>query len=259
MTPEHVQPQATQKSAQRSRAKSVLAAVGLLFLTSTSHGDADYSGTYILIQETATVTSLPVLADVTATTRAVSVQNLTQEGARLRGSGELCDVHLTSTSKMITMTLPQAFIRALPPVITDAVLDRRGGKLRFTQRPETIVLGASLSQPKTEPLPTEQDDPRVVDSDGDGHPGVTVNVSGFVSGDIYLVQRGTSSLDGWAQGDGFAGAVRFTNEQKILDATSRFLKSGPNAKPDLKKSRFVLKRVPSSTTCAQAKRLASSL
>ncbi|HEY5957748.1 MAG TPA: hypothetical protein VIV60_14390, partial [Polyangiaceae bacterium] len=35
---------------------------------------SDFSGTYLLVQQTVTVSEVPVLSDVVATTRAVSVQ-----------------------------------------------------------------------------------------------------------------------------------------------------------------------------------------
>ena len=38
------------------------------------------------------------------------------------------------------------------------------------------------------PLPGEADDPRVVDADSDGNPGVTVQVRGLIDGEVYMVQ-----------------------------------------------------------------------
>lgn len=216
----------------------------------------EYSGTYVFLQQTVTVAEMPVLADVVATTRAVSIQRLVQEGERLRGSGALCSLDLESTSSLVKMELPAAFRRSLPPVRIDAALTPKNGGWIFRQAPQTLVVGARLAA--GESLPTKPEDPRVVDQDGDGKPGVTVRVSGLVSGEIYLVQRSTSRLTGALRGAAFTGRIDFTNEQRVLDASLGVLKDGPEAKPDPGRSYFRLEKVADGTDCAGARRLAGS-
>lgn len=217
-----------------------------------------YSGTYVLLQQTTTVAEVPVVADVVASTRAVSLQKLRFEGDRLYGQGTLCDLRIESSSSLVKTELPAAFRRALPPVRTDARLLEQDGKLFFQQGWQTLVVGARLERPDA-PLPTSAEDPRVVDADGDGQPGVTVKVSGLVSGEIYLVQRSRSRFRGEQVKDGFRGRIEFENEQSILGATRSVLKSAPDAKPDWNRSFFYLKKVPDSTSCAAATQIAESL
>lgn len=216
------------------------------------------SGNYLLLQQTVTIARVPVLADVIATTRALSIQKLELRGDRLIGDGRLCDLKIESSSDLVKTELPEAFRRALPPPRTDAKLEVRDGRIFFRQAAQTLVLGAKLKSPG-EALPTSVDDARVVDSDRDGHPGVTVRVSGFVSGEIRLAQRSTSRLSGVAVDGGFHGRVEFQNEQVVLDATNPLLKNGPTSEPDFARSFFRFEKIPNDAGCDEAKRRARSI
>jgi hypothetical protein len=218
--------------------------------------DADYSGTYILLQVSTTVTRLPVVDDYYGSARSVSVQKLSQQGDRLRGVGHLCELKMVGSNDLIVTELPDAFRRAIPPVVTDAELRTEGSTVRLRQASQTIVLGAKLKSPETDPLPEKPADPRVTDDDKDGHPGVTVKVRGLVNGEMYLTQRSRSSLDGVANESGFRGLINFRSEQRVLEATSVFLSSPPANGPDPSRSYFILQRVSSGTSCAEAIRWA---
>jgi hypothetical protein len=211
------------------------------------------------VQETTSVTKLPILADVVATTRAVSLGKLTFDGTMLSGTSTLCSLDLDSSSNLVKMHLPPAFRRALPPVRTNARIAKKGDKTTFTQAAQTLVVGAQLARPESERLPSRKDDARISDPDNDGKPGVTVKVSGIVNGEIYLVQRSTSRLTGYKTSGGFEGRISFTNEQSILGASRSVLKRPTNAKPDPSRSRFRLYRARSGTSCAQAMRRAKDL
>jgi hypothetical protein len=222
----------------------------------SSVAEESLSGVYLFVQTTTSITKMPVLADVVATTRAVSIQRLTFDGEWLRGSGTLCDVQMRSSSRLVKTILPPAFRRALPPVVTNARLKKTGGTMTFHQPPQTLVIGAELEAKHTDPLPKTPHDSRVRDHDEDGKPGVTVLVSGIISGEIYLVQRSTSHLTGHATPDGFQGTIYFSNDQSILDATKGPLKRNPNATPDPNRSEFVLRKVNPNVTCSEAQGIA---
>lgn len=241
------------------RSKSLLALGGTLcalFAPAASGAEDSLSGVYLYIQKTTSVTKMPVLSDVVATTRAVSIQNLTFDGEWLRGTGTLCDVQIESSSKLVKTVLPAAFRRAIPPVQTNARLQKTRGTMTFTQPPQTLVIGAELDSAERDSLPSDPRDARVRDHDGDGKPGVTVLVSGIISGEIYLAQRSTSHLTGHKTQEGFRGTIHFTNDQSILDATKNVLKRNPSAQPDPDRSEFLLRKVDGQPTCAEARRLA---
>lgn len=229
----------------------------LFFFASTLRSTAapsasDFGGTYVMLQEAVSVTTLPVLRDVVATTRTVALVSLSHHGNRLQGRGKVCDLSIESSSKLIKTTFPPAFSRAIPPLKVDARLAHDSAGIRFQQAARVVVLGARLKNQERDPLPERASDPRVFDHDLDGFPGITVSVSGFVKGDIYLVQRSTSQLLGRRVGQGFSGRLIFANEQKVLGASNPLLKRNPGAVPDLSKSRFRLEQVPGNYDCEKS-------
>lgn len=231
----------------------------LAFVLPAWGAEEDYSGTYVMVQEAVSVTELPVLKDIVATVRTVGVVELSHSGRRLRGEGKICELAMKSSSLLVKTSFPSAFRRALPKLRVDARLTSAGGAVRLEQGWRTAVLGARLKNPLTDALPTKAEDARVFDHDRDGKPGVTVVVSGFVSGEVYLVQRSRSRLSGHRQGDGFSGKLQFKNEQKVVGASSSLLDRDPGAVPDLARSRFHLQRVSGPITCAAAVEQARTL
>lgn len=208
-------------------------------------------GRYLFLQTTVTVAEVPVVVDVVATTRAVSLQDLKFSEGRLSGTGRLCDVRVESSSSLVKTELPPALKRLLSPVRTDATIVERDGRSIFRQGAQVVVLGAKLKGAR-EPLPADSDDVRVHDADGDGHPGVTVKISGLVSGNVFVVQRSVSRLEGEVSGSAIRGRVLFDHEQTILGASHPLLKNGPSSKPDLSRSQFSLEKVSEDFDCAAA-------
>jgi hypothetical protein len=222
-----------------------------------SPGEAgqDQSGRWVMLQLTTTVAQVPIIGKVYATATTVSLHDLKHKGNRLHGKGSVCRLDLDSGSPMIQTILPKAFVRSLPAPLVDARLNTKGGRLQFYQPRQTIVVGASLTK-AAEPLPASPDDPRVRDQDGDGKPGVTVRIEGFVNGEIYVAQRTWTKLRGSKHADGsFQGQVYFGNEQSILEATSSMLSDPLPNKPAAKRSWFKLARLGAKATCKDALRM----
>jgi hypothetical protein len=227
-----------------------------LTLSSSARAQEDLSGTYIMFEQTTSVTELPVLKDVTAKMRATTLVNLSHDGNSLRGQGKLCDLHIESSTDLISTEFPAAFKRSLPPIALNLRLRGEGNSMKVTQATATSVLGVKLKDQQKEPLPKNTDDPRVYDQDGDGHPGMTVKVDGIVSGEVYVIQRTTTRLLGERIGASFRGQVIFKNEQKVVGASSVMLNRSPNPKPDLSQSFFRLEKVSPALGCSDAARIA---
>jgi hypothetical protein len=243
----------------RSHFRALVVSLTMMLFALLGQAESPLSGTYIFIQRTTSITKIPVVSDVVATTRAVSIQTLHFDGTWLRGKGDLCSLDIESSSNLVKTTLPPAFRRAVPPIQVDARIVSENGVRRFVQASQTLVLGADLTDKETDALPSELGDKRITDDDGDGKPGVTVKVSGLVDGEIYLVQRSKSQLEGHATEDGFHGKIRFSNEQKILDATRKVLRRDPGAQPDGNRSEFILRRVNAPIDCKAADAIARRL
>jgi hypothetical protein len=214
------------------------------------------TGRYVLWQKTVTTSKIPVLKDVTAQSIAVALVDINHDGERLRGEGRLCDLRLESNTRLVKTTFPAAFIKALPPVRIDAAISQRGGEKFLSSTTQTLVIGAQLERPQHETLPQAANDPRVIDQDKDGKPGMTVRVDGLVSGEIYVVQRSSTQYSGPATRDGFAGRIHVDLEQVIVGASSALLRRGSTPEPNHELSAFALGRMSNTATCAQAVALA---
>jgi hypothetical protein len=218
----------------------------------SSEATPDRSGRYVLVQDSTTITKIPVLKNVVAKTRSVVVLDLKEDNERLVGAGQLCRLSTSTNSSLVRTQFPPAFVKSLPPVTIQGQLVKKDGHTHLVQDSQIMVLGAKLKHPRSDSLPEEADDPRVFDQDRDGHPGMTVHVSGFVKGDVYVVQRSFTSFRGQETQDGFSGSVKLRTEQHIVGASNSFLKRGGQPEDDPSQSRFSLRRVPADFDCDKA-------
>lgn len=164
-----------------------------------------------------------------------------------------CSVQQEPLGRVRTSIGP-AFVAAMPPWVSPLEVGAEGEKPRSVQLEEHVmVLGAELDDPASDPLPTSDDDTRVTDPDGDGKPGVTVSVDGFVSGQVYLVQRLSRGLLGTVDEDGrIAGTVIGSGDQVVIGASSGILKTFTprfEYNPDPKRNTFVWVPVADDYTC----------
>jgi hypothetical protein len=84
-------------------------------------------------------------------------------------------------------------------------------------------IGVDLEDPANDPLPTDPNDPRLTDDDGDGNPGVTasVTVSPELTGEIYLARREIFAYEVERQDDdSLTGHVIDESEQLIIGASN---------------------------------------
>jgi hypothetical protein len=59
----------------------------------------------------------------------------------------------------------------------------------------------------------------VIDEDNDGHPGITVNLTGMLLGSLYSVQRQTTAIIAIPVApDRFEGVLDFASKQNVLDS-----------------------------------------
>ena len=92
-------------------------------------------------------------------------------------------------------------------------------------------MGVNLDDPQNDELPTDVEDPRIFDHEGDGKPGATAQVGGgidggeLLSGEAYFVQRQRFSFSGEFTRDGkMHGKLIDRSNQRVIDATNDFLK-----------------------------------
>lgn len=131
--------------------------------------------------------------------------------------------------------------------------------------PEVLtVYGADLADPARDSLPTDPDDRRVVDVEGDGNPGFTAVVDGWIGhAESYMVQRTVTTMSGQIiRDDRIEGTIDNTLEQIILDATKWWagldgFESVPSGKPE--ENFFILQAVDGPMSCDQLRDQADTL
>ncbi|MFB6375779.1 MAG: hypothetical protein ABEN55_22310 [Bradymonadaceae bacterium] len=194
----------------------------------------------------------PVIGTVTSRTVTHLVVDVRQHGEKIELTAQTCDIDIENSVNVVDTVVPPAFVHAIPQARREGRLVRSDGDFRIEIDRSWTVFGAKLRQPETETLPTDRDDRRVLDSDGDDHPGITIRVSGLVSGKLYLVQRSWDRYSGRLTPDGdIVGTVDWHVEQTVLGSNSIFLRDAPAAEPhpDDNKIHFAMVRIPSDADC----------
>jgi len=213
----------------------------------------DVSGLWTERQVFSEIAVLPLVGEVARTSTIVLRVTIEQTASALVLRATYCATEIDNGSPLAMSAIPDAFLASLGEVVIAASIDELG---HFAQAWATEVRGCRLADPEIDPLPTSPNDPRVIDQDGDGKPGLTVHVSvlGIISGDVYVVQRVRTRLDGMiVTPDRIEGLFECTSEQVTIGATSPlFLSELPSRiDPVAANSRFELVRVDPLWTCGQ--------
>ena len=201
-------------------------------------------GTFALESRFATISMVPFLGDQHSVSTAWGLVTIEQVGETLQMTERGCHVETEGGSTMTT--IPDAVPQSIPPRVATLEFLSEGGSLRWFRPEVAVAVGWEASSP-ADMLPQSADDPRVVDADGDGNPGVTVSISGLASGDVYVVQW----QRGWYEGTLGGGAGTLTgqnhgggSEQKTIGASNSILEMDVPQRPDPDTSDNTLQLVP---------------
>ncbi len=122
----------------------------------------------------------------------------------------------------IQASMPQQFFDCCASRTTDATLSDMVVGADYSADVFTLY-GAALGDPWEEDLPTDPDDPRVEDTDLDGHPGITSIIEGWLGdgyAEVYVTQRAHTVLDGRVISAGrIEGYIDQVVEQTVLGAS----------------------------------------
>lgn len=128
----------------------------------------------------------------------------------------------TATDQSIEVGLSDAATRAIKPVATPVELSRVDGKLHVSRPATPTGIGITFDDPASDILPTDPTDPRIIDADGDGKPGVTstIKLGEDFEAEIYLARREIFAYEVTQESpDRFVGSITDDSEQLILGAT----------------------------------------
>ena len=123
----------------------------------------------------------------------------------------------------IDTSISDAATSAILPVDTPVEVTVEDGRLRVVRPATPTPIGIDLTDPANEVLPTDPNDPRIVDSDGDGFPGVTarIEISDEIQGDLYIARREIFAYDVVQESpDRLVGTITDSSEQLVLGASN---------------------------------------
>lgn len=169
--------------------------------------------------------------------------DITEEGNTLREARRICNLELSPVLGL-EVTIPEATYASVSFIDRDrgfaTSLDEGGG---YTSSTEVALWGLELEDPFAEELPRDVDDPRVVDADGDGNPGVT-----FIVGDNtcerWAVQRQLIHYQGlFTTPNRIDGASITLTETIALDGSAAICRSAPPILANDSLNDFIMVRV----------------
>jgi len=157
-------------------------------------------------------------------TRQLYRVRLLQRGTDVQARIQACVIDLATLQGIAALT----FTPAAEDAIRSHVLDFHGAYLdsatplgaTFSPPRATVLIGAMLANPETDPLPTMMHPELSYDEDGDGHPGVTIDATAFVCTrpqQAYAAFRAGVTLSGTITDlDVFAGTAEPSVDQAVL-------------------------------------------
>ncbi|HEV2130140.1 MAG TPA: hypothetical protein VGR27_03530 [Longimicrobiaceae bacterium] len=258
----------------RRRAAGLLFLLSLLIPMPAAGGERDLSeldawvGRYAMELRIASSMKLPLLPSERSVTTSLLLVDLERDGGKLVQRHRVCDVRMEGSS-LVRAVVPLAFVEGLPARQYAALLrpvgmgEGEGGAggwlYRADMGPEAIGFDPQATGGR---LPTASGDPGVRDSDGDGHPGATIElrVPAFRRVRLFIAQHSHLVLQGRQPArDRIEGEVEIRRlDQRTLGAEPGFFSRTPSLRPDAARSGFTLVRVPESLDCERLREAASS-
>lgn len=214
----------------------------------------DLSGEWATAQVLVATANLPVVGALRIDTTVGAITHITQSGSSLILQDRYCFTDASPSTFLFRTNIADVVMQSIQPEPRVATLVLDACDFRFTQDWYTEVRGSILEDPNNEPLPIDPEDPRLVDLEGDGHPGMTIQASilGLFRGEGYAVQRYRYRLEGTVfNANTIIGFIDWTSEQSVVAATnSLFMEPFSDATdPDPTKHQFVMIRIDETWTC----------
>jgi hypothetical protein len=200
----------------------------------------------------ASISRLPIFGTSKSASKSMSLVEIRRDGDALVQTHQVCDFRLVKDYALIKMIFPEKFIAALSKHTYPLQIEKDSNGWRYRADLGIERIGYKPVD-EAGKLPDRLDDPGVFDWDDDGQPGATLKISVplLPEGELYVVQRGQSILNGRVVEPGkITGSIEVQNfEQRVLGAKPRFLNRSPEITPDPKESSFVLTQIAAGSSC----------
>ncbi|MBN2725404.1 MAG: hypothetical protein JXR95_15170 [Deltaproteobacteria bacterium] len=209
-------------------------------------------GTWAYLNIRASIINYPMIGLVNNRIISLLKYEITQDGTSINSAETVCEIIVDSSNDSITTIMPDAFVTSMPEEIRENTLSYTDGNWGYSQPKYWTTQGVVLTDVENEELPGDPEDPRVVDQDEDGHPGMTVRLTGSLSGELYVVQKGWTVLEpGSANETEMEGLVTWADYQVTVDASTPVLKINPetNPNPDPEESYYKFVKITADYSC----------
>ncbi len=179
-----------------------------------------------------------------------------REGTAVSWTETLCGIE-SSEVFSTTTSFSDAFVDTMPVRARSGTLSAARTGATLGGGPFVDLVSVTLDDPEGDRLPTDPDDERVEDQDGDGEPGVTVIIDNALlgEGEAYVIQRNTTTYDGVVVStDRVEGYLSATSEQVIVSASTWWLElesDPPEPDPEATHSYFIFQQIDDEAGCAE--------
>ena len=212
----------------------------------------DLSGTWVLETIGAQLVKVPAYQPFHIKSVSVMLAKVEQTGDVVTLTGQYCDrIQQDDPKNPAKVVIPDAWR------LTPTAFQRSGTFAPDEAGVTTLVLpsyvevfGASLTDPACEILPVDPSDPRMIDVDDDGYPGLSVQLTGLIPGALRSVQRQSTALTGVAVAENrIEGGMVYLSDQSVVDSAPDSIKalyaaSTAFADPGVCASSFVMIKLP---------------
>ena len=203
----------------------------------TPNGDAGVStydskliGFWGIKAKAVTTQNIPIIGMNKLTNTLLGVAEFKKNGMnQLVMEQQGCSLTVVQTKGYVT-TVPDKIAETTPLNSGNVSVFMQGASVLVNRADGAAAAGCKLTVPLTEALPTMPTDARVFDQDGDGKPGVTIQIQGTPAGDgfVYVAQRQKYSYQGTLVSDTkMTGTYLDRSEQTILDTTNASFRFPP--------------------------------
>lgn len=222
----------------------------LLLFAAAQPSPAELSGHYGLLLRVPITSDFPVVGEVEAVYESLHLVRLEPGGtSHLVQRERMCSVSIDEDLSMFDLHISPRAVSTLPESRANAALVERDGRVFYEVKLQQRHLGMS---PSAGDLPSSPLDAHVRDTDGDGHPGLTLGLTTPVGGvDVYIVQRDQAVLTGEVKGSGLVeGKVQVLRlEQRVIGTKPSLTDKLDLSMAPRADASFSLFRVPDGATC----------
>lgn len=210
----------------------------------------DLTGTWGMVQVAVSAARVPVFGEVKTAMNTWSLLQIRKEGDGWIQRQEICGFQMQGRSLLARTTVPPGYARTLPVRERPLRIWEEAGAWSYAVDLGNLPVGYD---PSRGDIPSSLQDPSVADTDRDGHPGATVQltVALFGTADLFVAQKADVVLTGRIlDPDRVEGTMLVRSvEQRVLDASNRLFIVNPRIRPVPGESHFRIQRLPEGSGC----------